>query len=140
MQKPTSYCLLRKEALTLIYHRACPSITVISPKRLPNHTTLTATVFVGTVTAVLLAVTEEAALDAVAVAAGQEALLAQWLVGVQERLDLALFALQLAVLHRILPVARLLLNVKVQTGRASDRLQTLKYKRVRGRTSATMLL
>ena len=86
---------------------------------------LTTTVLVGSIGAVFLSVAEEATLNAVAVSAGEEALLAQGLVGVQERLDLTLLVLQLAVLHGVLPVARLLLNVKIQTGWATNRLQAL---------------
>lgn len=88
---------------------------------------LTARVFVGTVAAVLLAVAEEAALDAVSVAARQEAVLAERLVGDEQRLHLALLVLRLAVLHRILPVARLLLDVEVQTGWTANGLQALKW-------------
>lgn len=44
------------------------------------------------------------------------------LVCVQERLDFPLFVLQLAILNGVLPIASLLLNVEVKTGRASDGL------------------
>lgn len=90
---------------------------------------LTAAVLVGAIGAVLLAVAEQAALHAQGVAAREEALLADRLVGVQQRLDLALLVLQLAVLDGVLPVARLLLNVEEQTGRTANRLQTLWQKK-----------
>lgn len=86
---------------------------------------LTTTVLIGSVRAIAFAVAEQTALHAGAVAASQKALLAQRFVGVQQRLHFALLALELAVLDGVFPVARLLLNVKVETGRASDRLQTL---------------
>lgn len=43
----------------------------------------------------------------------------------QQRLHTTLLVLALAVLHRLLPVAGLLLNVEVQTGRTTDGLKTL---------------
>lgn len=52
--------------------------------------------------------------------------MAQWLVGDEQRLHLALLVLRLAVLHRIFPVARLLLDVEVQTGWTTNGLQALK--------------
>ena len=69
---------------------------------------LTAGVLVRAVATVLLAVAEQAALDAVTVAAGKEPVLAQWLVRDQQRLHLALLVLKLAVLYRVLPVAGLI--------------------------------
>ena len=87
---------------------------------------LTACVFVGAVVAVLVAVAEEAALDAVAVAAGEVVLLADGLVGEEQRLHLLLLRLGLAVGHRRLPVARLLLDVERQARRTPDRLQALR--------------
>jgi hypothetical protein len=93
--------------------------------RLRNSTSLTTRVLVGSVGAVFLAIAEESALDAVAVTAGEESVLAERLVGDQQRLHLALFVLQLAVLHRIFPVASLLLDVEVQTGRTTNGLETL---------------
>lgn len=86
------------------------------------NSTLTAGVLVRTVGTVLLAVAEKATLDTVAIAAGQESVLAERLVGDQQGLDLSLAVFVLAVLDGVLPVARLLLDVKVQTGRASDSL------------------
>lgn len=49
----------------------------------------------------------------------------------QQRLHATLLVLALAVLHRLLPVTGLLLNVEVQTGWATDRLQTLQSKQTR---------
>lgn len=90
---------------------------------------LTASVLIGTIGAVLLAVAEQTTLNAVAIAAGQEAVLAEWLVCVQQRLHTALLVLALAVLNRLLPVAGLLLNIEVQTSGAANSLQTLQIKR-----------
>lgn len=86
---------------------------------------LTARVFVGAIGAILLAVTEQPAFDAVAVTAGQEAVLAERFVGHQQWLHFALFVLEFAVLHGLLPVAGLLLDVEEETGGATDGLQTL---------------
>lgn len=87
---------------------------------------LTARVLVGAVDTVLLSVAEEAALHARGVPAGQVAVLAQGLVRVQQRLHLPLLVLQLAVLHRVLPVTRLLLYVEVESGRTTDSLNALR--------------
>lgn len=86
---------------------------------------LTARIFIGTVSAILFAVAEEAALDTVAIAAGQESILTQRLVGNQERFNLALFVFELTVFHSFLPVARLLFNVEEETSRATDGLKSL---------------
>ena len=88
---------------------------------------LTACVFVRAVVAVLVAVAEESALDAVSVSAGQVVLLADGLVGEEERLHLLLLRLGLAVRHGRLPVARLLLDVERQARRTPDRLQALQF-------------
>lgn len=85
---------------------------------------LTADVLVGTVGAVLLAVTEQSSLDAVTIATGQRTLGAQRLLGVELRLYLALLVLELAVVYRVLPVAGLLVDVEVQTGGTTNRLET----------------
>lgn len=58
------------------------------------------------------------------------AYLTEGLVRVQKRFDFPLLVLQLAVLDSVLPVARLFLYVKVQTGRTSDGLQALHSNRV----------
>jgi hypothetical protein len=92
---------------------------------------LTARVFIRAIAAILFAVAEESALDAVAVAAREEAVLAQRLVRDQQRLHLALLVLGLAVLDGLLPVARLLFDVEEQTGRATNRLQALRKKKQR---------
>lgn len=84
---------------------------------------LTANVFVGAVSAVLLSVAEETPLDAGAVSAGQVAVLAERFLRVEQRLGLPLFVLQFAVVNGVFPVAGLLVDVEVQTGRASYRLQ-----------------
>lgn len=84
---------------------------------------LTADIFVRSIGAILLPVAEEAPLDARTVAASEEAVLAERLLGVQKRLRLPLLVLQLAVVHRVLPVAGLLVDVEVQSSRAPDRLQ-----------------
>ena len=97
--------------------------------RIPPPLFLTACVFVRAVVAVLVAVAEEAALDAVAVAAGQVVLLADGLVGEEQRLHLLLLRLGLAVVHGRLPVARLLLDVERQARGTPDGLQALKAYR-----------
>lgn len=99
----------------------------LRPTALGNRA-LTARVFVGAIGAIFLAVTEQAAFDAVAVTAGQEAVLAERLVGHQQRLHFALFVLELAVLHGLLPVACLLFDVEEETGGATDGLKTLNKK------------
>lgn len=84
----------------------------------------TANILVGAIGAILLAVAEEASLDARSVAAGEESVLAERFLGVEQRLGLPLLVLQFAIVDRVLPVARLLVDVEVQAGRASYRLQT----------------
>lgn len=122
-----------------LHSRKCRRRMVVFLQKSPHYIyhpiegKLTTAVLVGSVSAVLLAVAEESAFDAVTVTAGQVTFLTEWLVGVQERLDLALLTLQLAVLHRIFPVASLFLNVKVQTGWATDRLQALRRRKPRKR-------
>jgi len=74
---------------------------------------------------VLFAVAEESALNAVSIAAGEESVLAQGLIRMEQGLHAALLVLGLAVLHRLLPVASLLLDIEVQTSRATDGLQAL---------------
>lgn len=85
---------------------------------------LTANVLIGAVRAVLLSVAEETSLDAGPVPAGEEAILTERLLGIEQGLGLPLFVLQLAIINGVLPVAGLLVDVKVQARRASDRLQT----------------
>lgn len=87
---------------------------------------ITASVLVGAIVTVLVAITEKATLDAVAVTASQVVLLADGLVGDEQGLYLLLPGLEIAVLDRIFPVASLLLNIKSQTGRTTDGLETLK--------------
>jgi hypothetical protein len=101
---------------------------------------LTTRVLIRAVIAVLFAIAEQTALDAVAVAAREEPVLAQWLVRDEQRLHLALLVLQLAVLDGILPVARLLLDVKVQTGWTADGLQTLRGERLRTRDNRSRMV
>jgi len=45
-------------------------------------------------------------------------------LGVKQGLGFPLFVLQLAIVDRVLPIASLLVDVEVQAGRASYRLQT----------------
>lgn len=82
----------------------------------------TANILVGAVGAILLAVTEKTPLDARSVPAREESILAKRFLGVEQRLGLSLLVLQFAIVDRVLPIARLLVDVKVQTGRASYRL------------------
>lgn len=87
---------------------------------------LTAGILIRSICAVLLSVAEKPALDAVAITAREESVLAERLVGHQKRLHLALLVLELAVLDGLLPVARLLLDVEEETGWTADGLQALK--------------
>lgn len=87
-----------------------------------NELLLTARVLVGSITAILLSVTEESTFDAVAVAARQESILTQRFVGEQQRLHLALLVFHFAVFHGIFPVAGLLLDVEKQTGWTANSL------------------
>ena len=89
---------------------------------------LTARVLVGTIVTVLLSVTEETALDTVAVTAGEVVLLTDGLVGEKKGLDLLLLGLEVAVLDGPLPVTGLLANVEVQTSWTTDGLEALKRK------------
>lgn len=50
--------------------------------------------------------------------------MAEWFLGVKQGLGLPLFVLQFAIVDRVLPIAGLLVDVEVQAGRASYRLQT----------------
>lgn len=89
-----------------------------------NLSELTANVLVGAVSAILLAVTEETSLDARSVTAREITILAKRFLGVEQGLGLSLLVLQFAVVDGVLPIARLLVDVEVQTGRTSYRLQT----------------
>lgn len=86
---------------------------------------LTARVFIGTVSTVLFAVTEETTLDTEGVTTGEVTVLAQGLVGVQQGLRLTFLVLQLAVLYSVFPVTSLFLDVEEQTSWATDGLDTL---------------
>ena len=86
---------------------------------------LTAGIFIRAVVAVLVAVAEEAPLDAIAVAAGQIVFLANGLIGEQKRFHFLLLGLSVAVFNRVLPIAGLLLDVEGETRGATDGLQTL---------------
>lgn len=88
-----------------------------------SSSSLTAYIFVGSVGAILLPVAEQSPLDAGTVAARQESVLAQGFLGIEEGFRLPLLVLQLAIIHRVLPIARLLVDVEVQPCRAPDRLQ-----------------
>jgi hypothetical protein len=87
---------------------------------------LTTRILVRSIRTVFFTITKQAAFDTVAVTAGQGPICAQGLVGDQKRLDLALLVLEFTIFHRFFPIAGLLFNIKVQTGRATDGLQTLK--------------
>lgn len=50
--------------------------------------------------------------------------MAKRFLGIEQRLGLPLLVLQFAVVDGVLPIARLLVDVEVQSGRASYRLQT----------------
>lgn len=85
---------------------------------------LTTNVLIGSIAAVLLSVAEQASLYARSVAASEETVLAERLLGVQQRFRLPLLILQLAVVHGVLPVAGLLVDVEVQASGTPDRLET----------------
>lgn len=86
---------------------------------------LTTRILIWTIGTVFLAVTEETTFNAIAITASQKAILTQWLIGDEQRLNFTLFVLQLAVLYRFLPVASLLLNIEKQSSWTTDRLQSL---------------
>jgi len=85
---------------------------------------LTANVLIGAIGTILLPVAEETSLDTGSVSAREIAVLAERLLGIEQGLGLPLLVLQLAIVHGVLPIAGLLVDVKVQPGRTSDRLQT----------------
>ncbi|KYN23456.1 hypothetical protein ALC57_04330, partial [Trachymyrmex cornetzi] len=85
---------------------------------------LTANVFIRAVSAVFFSVTEETSLDTGSVTAREQAVLTERFLSVNHGFGLPLFVLQLAVVDGILPVAGLLIDVEVQTSRASYCLQT----------------
>lgn len=74
---------------------------------------LTANVLVGAVRTILLAVTEKTSLDARSVAAREITILAKRFLGVEQGLGLSLLVLQFAVVDRVFPIARLLVDVEV---------------------------
>lgn len=86
---------------------------------------LTTRIFIGTIGTVFFAVTEETTFNAIAITASQKAILTQWLIGDEQWLHFTLFVLQLAILYRLLPVARLLLNIEKQSSWTTDRLKSL---------------
>ncbi len=88
---------------------------------------LTASILVRPVIAVLGPVAEESPLYAVSISAGQIVLLADGLVREEQRLGLLLLGHLVAVGDGPLPVAGLLLQVEGQAGRAADGLQALEY-------------
>ena len=89
---------------------------------------ITTCIFIRSISAVLLPITEEALLDANGVPTGELVGLTEGLVRAQERLHFLLLGELITVLHSPLPVTGLLLQVKRQTGRAADGLQTLGIK------------
>ena len=89
---------------------------------------LTASILIGAIVAVLGSVAEEPALNTVPVPAGQVVLLADGLLGVEQRLDLLLPGLCVAVPDGGLPVASLLLDVEGQASWATNGLEALKIQ------------
>lgn len=83
-----------------------------------------ASVLIGAVVALFLTVAEETAFNAVSISASKMVLLTNGLVGEEQRLDLLLLGLELAILDGGLPVASLLLDVEGQTGGTADGLKT----------------
>lgn len=96
---------------------------------------LTARVLVGTVGAVFFSVAEESAFNTLTITASQVSFFTKRLISDQQRLHLALFVLQLAILHSTFPVTSLLFNIEVQTGWATNGLKTLKRN---GETNETV--
>ena len=86
---------------------------------------LTAGIFVRTVVAVLVAVTEKTLVDADRVTARKLSDLTERLICAEQRLDFPLLGQLVTVLHSPLPITRLLLQIKRQTRGASDGLQAL---------------
>lgn len=89
--------------------------------------TLTATVFIGTIIAIGFTVTEKTALLTITTTACQLTLITERCFGVQFWLDFTLFALELAIFHRIFPITCLLLNIEEKTSRATNCLKTLVF-------------
>lgn len=85
---------------------------------------LTTNILVGSICTILLAVTEQSSLYTGLIGTGQVSILAEWFLGVKKRLRFSLLVFKLAVINRVLPIARLLLDVEVKTSRASYSLET----------------
>ena len=73
---------------------------------------LTASVLIGTVITVLLAIAEKASFNAVAVSASQEVFLTQGFISKEEGFDFFFFGLVVAIFDGGLPITSLFLNVK----------------------------
>ena len=91
-------------------------------KSMPILEKLTAGIFIRTVVAVLVAVTEKTLVDADRVTARKLANLTERLICAEQRLDFPFLGQLVTVLHSPLPITRLLLQVKRQTRGASDGL------------------
>lgn len=86
---------------------------------------LTTSCLIGSIAAVFLTVTEQTPFNTLSVTARQFPIGTYRFVGKQHGFDFTLFVLQFAILHGIPPIASLLLDVEIQTGRTTDGLQTL---------------
>ena len=86
---------------------------------------ITASIFIWAVIAVFFVVAKQPSFNAIAISTSQEIFLAQRFIGEEERLHLFLLGFGITVFDGILPITGLLLNVKSQTGRTTDGLQTL---------------
>lgn len=82
-------------------------------KKAALHTTW---VLIGTVCAVLLAVTEKTSLNTISITTRQEAILAKWLVCDKKWLHFTLFVFGFAVFNSVFPIACLFFDIKKQTG------------------------
>jgi hypothetical protein len=82
-----------------------------------------ACIFVRTIVAVLVAITEKTLVDADGVAACKLSDLTERLICAEQRLNFPLLGQLVTVLHSPLPITRLLLQVKGQSRGASDGLQ-----------------
>jgi len=71
-----------------------------------------ASVLIGTVITVLLAIAEKASFNAVAISTGQEVLLTQWFISEEEGFNFFFFGLGIAIFNGSLPITSLFLNVK----------------------------
>lgn len=73
----------------------------------------------------LFTITEKSTFNAIAITACEETVLTEWLISYKKWLHFTFFVLQFAVFDSILPIARLLFNIKIETSWTADSLKTL---------------